>query len=86
MKTITIYGTGCARCKQTEDVVRRVATEVHANVTITKVENMQAIVEAGVMATPAVAIDGAILLSGRIPRTEEVRHWFALSGDGCEEM
>ncbi len=77
MKTITIYGTGCARCKQTENVVRRIVTEVGANVVITKVENMQAIVEAGIMATPAVAVDDAILLSGRIPRMEEVRLWLA---------
>ncbi len=77
MKMITIYGTGCARCKQTESIVRRVATELGADVTIAKVEDMQAIVNAGVMATPAVAIDGTLLLSGRIPRPEDVKHWLA---------
>ena len=45
--------------------------------TIAKVEDMQAIVNAGVMATPAVAIDGTLLLSGRIPRPEDVKHWLA---------
>jgi hypothetical protein len=30
-----------------------------------------------VMATPAVAVDGVIKLSGRIPKREEVKAWLA---------
>jgi hypothetical protein len=32
---------------------------------------------AGVLTTPAVAIDGVIKLSGRIPTREEVKAWLA---------
>jgi hypothetical protein len=38
---------------------------------------MQAIVAAGVMSTPAVAIDGVIKLSGRVPTTIELRQWIS---------
>ena len=40
-----------------------------------KVTDYKAMAVAGVMATPAVAIDGVIKLSGRIPKREEVRAW-----------
>jgi small redox-active disulfide protein 2 len=79
MKTIIIYGTGCTRCQRTERLVRRVAAGMGMNAIITKEENIQAIIAAGVMATPAVAIDGAILSSGCIPRAEEAQRWLAES-------
>lgn len=39
------------------------------------------IVQAGILSTPAVAIDGTLLVSGRIPRTEEVQQWLAQPGE-----
>ncbi len=76
MTTITIYGPGCARCKQTERLVRQVAEQGRHQVEITKVTEPRDIVTAGILSTPAVAIDGTIVLSGRIPKTEEVQRWF----------
>ncbi len=76
MTTITIFGPGCARCKQTERLVRQVAEQGRRQVEITKVTEPRAIAPAGILATPAVAIDGTIVLSGRIPKTEEVQRWF----------
>ena len=40
-----------------------------------KVTDVNKIIEAGVMATPALAIDGKIVCSGRIPTTEEIKKW-----------
>jgi hypothetical protein len=34
---------------------------------------------AGVLATPAVSVDGVMKMSGRIPKAEEVRGWLAPS-------
>jgi len=42
-----------------------------------KVTDYQAMAAAGVLATPAVAIDGVIKVSGRIPKREEVKAWLA---------
>ena len=41
------------------------------------VTDMQAIMAAGVMSTPAVAVDGVIKLKGRVPTADEVRQWIA---------
>ena len=72
---ITIYGPGCAKCKQAEEVVRRVVAESGAAVEVEKVGDIREMVKAGVMSTPAVAVDGAVKLAGRVPKPEEVQSW-----------
>jgi small redox-active disulfide protein 2 len=72
---ITVYGPGCARCHETERVVRNVLAELQSDADLQTVSDYRAIAAAGVMATPAVAIDGVIRLSGRIPAPAEVKAW-----------
>ena len=72
---ITVYGPGCARCYETERVVRNVLAELQSDADLQKVTDYQQIAAAGVMATPAVAVDGVIRLAGRIPKRDEVKAW-----------
>ena len=74
---ITVYGPGCQRCIETERVVRSVVAELGIAAEVEKVSDWKAMVAAGVLATPAVAIDGQIKLSGRIPTPADVRSWLA---------
>ena len=78
MKKITVYGPGCAKCKQAEELVRRVAAETRADVEVEKVDDIQALVKAGILATPAVAVDGVVKVWGRVPKEDEVRGWLAI--------
>jgi small redox-active disulfide protein 2 len=75
MKTIYVFGPGCARCKQTEQLVRNALKELGLEAEVVKVGDYQAMAAARVMATPAVAIDGAIKASGRIPTLAEIKGW-----------
>jgi len=75
MKTITVYGPGCAKCKQTEALVRKVAVETGTDATVVKVSDIKAMVTAGIMATPAVAVDGVVKVAGRVPKADEVKQW-----------
>ncbi len=75
MKNIRVYGPGCMKCQKTEEIVHQVVKEAGIAATVEHVTDMQAIAAAGVMATPAVAVDGVVKLSGRIPRVEEVWAW-----------
>lgn len=72
---ITVYGPGCARCKKTEEIVRDAAQLADVAAEIEKVTDWHAMTAAGVIATPAVAIDGTIKVMGRIPTVDEVRGW-----------
>jgi small redox-active disulfide protein 2 len=72
---ITVYGPGCARCYETERLIRNVLAELQHDADLQKVSDYKAMAAAGVMATPAVAIDGIVKVSGRIPKREEVKAW-----------
>ena len=77
MKRITVYGPGCMKCKKTEETVRQVLAETGVEAVVEHVTDLQAIVAAGVMATPAVAVDGEMKLKGRVPTAEEMRQLLA---------
>ena len=70
---IEVYGSGCPRCKQTEKVMKMAVEELGSDATVEKVTDMMVIMEKGVVSTPAIAIDGKIVLSGKIPSIEEAK-------------
>jgi small redox-active disulfide protein 2 len=77
---IAILGTGCAKCKQTADIVRQAVAEAGVEATVYKVEDPREIMKFHVMRTPAVAIDGTVRISGRVPSVPEIAS--LLSADG----
>ncbi len=70
---IEALGPGCPRCKETYRVVRGVVESAGLACRVVKNESLGGTAEVGVMATPAVVIDGGVVLSGRIPTADEVR-------------
>ncbi|MGZ9135505.1 MAG: thioredoxin family protein [Candidatus Deferrimicrobiaceae bacterium] len=74
---IAILGTGCPKCKQTTEVVRQAVEQTDISATIQKVEDIQEIMKYRVMMTPAVAIDGQVKISGRVPTVDEVKSLLA---------
>ncbi len=73
-KRIEVLGPGCARCKETFRVVQQVVNEACLDADVVKVEAVERFVELGLVSTPGVAVDGKVVLFGRIPRPEDVRH------------
>jgi len=72
-KKIEILGPGCNRCKETYRVVQHVVETGSLPFDVVKVESMERMVALGLMATPGVAIDGKVVVSGRVPKAEEIR-------------
>lgn len=70
---IEILGTGCSKCNATEKIVREAVNELGLQIDIVKVEDLQEIIDRGVMTVPAVAIDGEIKIAGRVPTTDEIK-------------
>ena len=70
---IEILGTGCAKCKATEKVVRRAVEELGIQAEVVKVEDLQDIVDRGVMMTPAVVVDGEVKIVGHMPTVDEIK-------------
>ena len=76
MKTIKILGTGCAKCKQTEAVVRETLAEINVSANIEKVEDIEKIMEYDVMSTPALVVDDRVMIRGKVPTKEEIKALF----------
>ena len=74
---IEVLGTGCAKCNRLEAVAKAAADKLGVPYEITHVRDINAIVQRGVMATPALAIDGRIVVSGRRPSEAELTSWLA---------
>jgi small redox-active disulfide protein 2 len=72
---IKILGTGCAKCKQTEKLVREVIAETGTDARIDKVTDIKSIIQYGVMLTPAVVVDGEVKIVGKIPKKEDIKSW-----------
>jgi small redox-active disulfide protein 2 len=70
---IEVLGTGCSKCKAAEKIVRKVVEESGKNVEIVKVEDLQEIINRGVMMTPAIVVDGKIKITGHVPSKDEVK-------------
>jgi small redox-active disulfide protein 2 len=79
MERIEVLGPGCTRCKETYRVVKHVVEQAGLPVEVIKDESIERMVSLGLMATPGIAIDGKVVLSGRIPKAEEVRQLLGVS-------
>ncbi|MBO8168915.1 MAG: TM0996/MTH895 family glutaredoxin-like protein [Thermoanaerobacteraceae bacterium] len=72
---IRVLGSGCANCQKLEQNVFNAAAELGMDADIQKVEDMAEIMKFGVMSTPALVINGKVVVSGRVPNTEEIKQF-----------
>ncbi len=70
--TVQILGSGCPKCRQLEKNARDAIARLGLDATVAKVTERDAIVEMGVLMTPALAIDGAVKKSGTVLSVEQV--------------
>jgi len=77
MKKVKIYGSGCARCEATSQMVRDAAAKLGLDVEVEKVTDPKSIAMAGVMSTPAIAIDDKLLHAGGLPDKARLEGWLA---------
>ena len=73
MKKILILGPGCPNCKRLADLTERVARELNMEFELHKVTEISQITQFGIMATPGLAVDGKVLVSGRVPSEAELK-------------
>lgn len=70
---LEILGTGCPKCIKLEELTRKAASELGVEADITKVKDIKAIMNYGVMITPALVVDGEVKVAGKIPSLEEIK-------------
>ena len=73
MKKLQILGTGCPKCNdlaaKTEEAARQLGMEYQ----LVKISDINDIMSFGVMMTPALAVDGEVKISGKVPGMDEIK-------------
>lgn len=69
---IQILGTGCPKCRKLAEVAEEAARELGVDYEMVKVSDLNEIMSFGVMLTPALAVDGVVKVSGKVPSKGEL--------------
>ncbi len=70
---VQIAGPGCPKCQTTEKNVINALAELNKDAEVTHVTDYKEMAQLGVRLTPAIVIDGKIVLSGRVPSPSETK-------------
>lgn len=69
---IQILGTGCPKCKKLAENAEAAAKAAGVDYTLEKVTDINEILKFGVMMTPALAVDGTVKVTGKVPTADEI--------------
>ncbi len=72
---IEVIGTGCAKCKQLHELTQSAAQQIDGATVeyITETAGMKRLMELGLMRSPAIAVDGKVVLIGYEPSVDKIR-------------
>ena len=73
MRKIQILGTGCPKCLQLMKNAESACRELGIEYELEKVDDINKIIEFGVMMTPAIAVDGTVKKAGKVLSAEEIK-------------
>jgi small redox-active disulfide protein 2 len=79
---VTVYGPGCAKCTQLEAAARKAVSDLGLEAEVEKVSDIVRIAQAGILMTPALAVNGKVVLKGKAADAAEVANLITSELDG----
>ena len=70
---LLVIGPGCAKCKTLAQFTEQAVKELGVSAEINKVTDLKQIMALGVMMTPALAVNGTIKVTGKVPSVAEIK-------------
>lgn len=70
-----ILGTGCAKCKNLERKVKELVEQHNLDVEVKYVDDLNEMVESGIMMTPGLVINGEVKSFGIVPKEPQLLKW-----------
>lgn len=74
---IKIYGSGCKKCVKLAKNAQQAASELGVKAEIIKVEAIEEIAAAGIMSTPALAVNDQLKVKGRVASSAEIKEFLS---------
>lgn len=69
---VKILGTGCSKCKTLDNKVRELVNEHNIDATVEYVTDISAMLDAGIMMTPGLVINGKVKSFGIVPKEAQL--------------
>ena len=78
---ILVIGPGCSKCRTLAQLTEQAVKDLGVTAEINKVTDLKQIMALGVMMTPALAINGAIKVVGKVPSLSEIKALLQKAGE-----
>lgn len=69
---ITVYGAGCKKCHALLENTKAAVEQMGLDAQVEYVTDMAQVAAKGIMSTPALAVDGGVVSTGRVLTSDEV--------------
>ena len=79
---VKILGPGCKNCQNLETRTREALDQLGLDADVEKVTDYAAIAGYGVMKTPGLVVDDAVVVSGRVPAVDEIAAMLSAATSG----
>jgi len=77
MKKILVLGPGCSKCEKLKKEVETAAKDLGLDYELTKITDINEMMQYGVMSTPALVVDGKVKVVGRVASGDELKKMLA---------
>ncbi|MCM8830315.1 MAG: thioredoxin family protein [Candidatus Omnitrophica bacterium] len=71
---ILIVGVGCPKCQAVEKVVKEAVVDMKIDAKVSHLYDIKQFAKYRVTITPAIVVDGKVVLAGKVPSKEEVKN------------
>ena len=78
---IEVLGPGCPKCHSTAENVKKALSELGKLAEVVKVTDINTMIEKGIIQTPALIIDGKVMVQGKIPTVEQIKQFIEKGGE-----
>jgi small redox-active disulfide protein 2 len=75
--TIQVLGPGCKRCAALHQNTVAAAAQLGIDTPVEQIHDYAEMARLGIMSTPALAVDGRVLMAGNVPSADLVRELLA---------
>ena len=82
MTEIEVVGTGCAKCKRLLANAEQAVRDLKITADVIKIDDIDEIVNRGIMLTPALFINGKVRAEGRVPDVNEIKTMLRSKNNG----
>ena len=68
-----VYGSGCPKCQRLKEMTEKILKDFSDEIPVQYVSDINEMIEVGIISTPALSVNGKIVITGYLPTEEELR-------------